>query len=85
MSLNVGLCQFGSALSGSLSDFDTQALARSAGGKLEYQINPRIGLSGAVSLEPATDRLFCKATQTSSSYIQTPYQLGFDLFKRWEF
>lgn len=84
VSLNVGLCQFGNVVGGTSSQFNADDLARSAGGRVEYQLSPRAGLSGALSLEPATNRLYCQQS-TSRSFVPTPYQLGFDLFKRWEF
>jgi translocation and assembly module TamB len=86
VSLNVGLCQFGRVVGGGAqAQFSAEDLARSAGGRVEYQIDPRRGLSGALSLEPATNQVYQCQQTTSRSFVQTPYQLGFDLFKRWQF
>ena len=85
VSVNFGLCQFGSA--DALSQFNPLDMANSAGGRIEYQLSPRLGVSAALSVEPSTNQLLCLAQQNVStrSFVPTPRQLGFDLFKKWEF
>ncbi|HET7459122.1 MAG TPA: translocation/assembly module TamB domain-containing protein [Gemmatimonadaceae bacterium] len=83
VSATFGLC-FGSALTKGIGQVDPGTLANSAGGKVEYRFDR--GLSAAFGLEPSTNALLCSSTQTMSrSFVPTPRQLGFDLFKTWQF
>ncbi|HWJ23722.1 MAG TPA: translocation/assembly module TamB domain-containing protein [Gemmatimonadaceae bacterium] len=86
VSATFGLCQFGSVLTKGqqgLNNFDPATLANSAGGKVEYRFDR--GLSAAFGLEPSTSALLCSTQATSRTFVPTPRQLGFDLFKTWQF
>jgi translocation and assembly module TamB len=88
VSATFGLCTFGSVFTGGQegrnTNFDPQTIANSAGGKVEYRFDR--GLSAAFGLEPSTSQLLCSSTGASSrSFVPTPRQLGFDLFKTWQF
>jgi autotransporter translocation and assembly factor TamB len=79
VSVNVGLCQF--AFQEGLSQFSPGDIAQSAGGKVEYQISPRLGLSAALSLEPQSSRLICQPTPRRvlpstlpSCWVRTPFE-----------
>ena len=84
VSATFGLCQFGSVLTGrsNLNQVDPASLANSAGGKVEYRFDR--GLSAAFGLEPSTSGLLCNL-QANRTFVPTPRQLGFDLFKTWQF
>ena len=83
LSVDLGLCAF----TFSEGQFSPSDITNSAGGKVEYQISPRLGLSAALSVEPESARRSCQSATgfSSRSFVSTPRQLGFDLFKRWEF
>jgi translocation and assembly module TamB len=85
VSANLGLCGFRGlgGLGGTGTQFNPQDLANAAGGKVEYRLTPSV--SAALGIEPASQSLTCGQTSSSRSFVPTPRQLGFDLFKTWRF
>jgi hypothetical protein len=79
VSANVGLCQLGELGSGtSTSSTD---LASSLGGTIEYRLSRNYSVSAAI--EPPSLALSCGVA--SSTAVQRPRQIGFDLFRVWQF
>jgi translocation and assembly module TamB len=85
LSANLGLCQFGNALSGTQGGFSAQEFSQSIGLKYEYRFPRALTLSAGV--EPPTRALICSQAGTASvsNFVPTPRQFGLDLLRRWEF
>jgi hypothetical protein len=85
LSANLGLCQFGNALSGTQGGFSAQEFSQSIGLKYEYRFPRALTLSAGV--EPPTNAVFCSPAGTAGvrNFVPTPRQFGVDLLRRWEF
>ena len=71
-------------LSTGLCFVNTRAFQENLGLQLEYRISSLYSAQAAI--EPGSSNTKCdKITPQSVSPIQTPPQLGFDLFRNWRF
>jgi translocation and assembly module TamB len=86
--VNLGLCPFAQAVTGNdfrLRELDPRLLLPTLGLKADYRLQEDWTLSGGI--EPATNALVCAqaGANLGGTLVQTPRQVGFDLFKKWEF
>jgi translocation and assembly module TamB len=79
VSANLGLCQLGQATSG--QGVNAADLASSIGGRVEYRLSDNYSVAAA--LEPPSIAQSCGIASTTS--VQRPRQVGFDLFRAWQF
>ena len=85
LSANLGLCQFGNALSGGQGGFSAQEFSQSIGLKYEYRFPRSVTFSAGI--EPPNTALVCTSAGTASvrNFVPTPRQFGVDLLRRWVF
>ena len=80
--LDAGLCGFGTLL-GQGGSFDAQMLAEAIGLKVDYRL-PH-GVAASVGLDPSTSATLCTRDAVVRGFVPTPRQVGFDLFRSWQF
>ncbi len=80
LSLTAGVCQLGQLNPLSSQKLDPGSLAQAIGAKVEYQIDPSIGLGVSASVEPSLSALLC-SQGIERGFSTSVRQLGFDLFR----
>lgn len=80
--LDAGLCSIGQ-LVGQGGSFDPLTLRDAVGFKLDYRFND--GISASIGLDPSTSAALCTRDAVVRGFVPTPRQLGFDLFRAWQF
>jgi translocation and assembly module TamB len=80
--LDAGLCGFGTLL-GQGGAFDAQTLTEAVGLKIDYRFN--YGVAASAGLDPSTTASLCTRDAVVRGFAPTPRQLGFDLFRAWQF
>jgi hypothetical protein len=80
--LDAGLCSLGQ-LVGQGGSFDALTLRDAVGFKLDYRFD--YGVAASIGIDPSTSAALCTRDAVVRGFVPTPKQIGFDLFRAWQF